>query len=300
MPGQYQKYPQFVRFSALMPTKKLAPDMNAEEARAFFPRGLFQPRGSFRFSLDALLLASFLTPARQGRGQRLLDLGAGCGVVALGMLCRYPRLEAVALDIQPELAEAAGINAARLGFADRFTSLCRDVTDPELPAGREGAFNLVLANPPYRRRASGRLPASRMRALALFEAEGGLTAFCRAAERAMAPDGRFGVVFPAKRLEELQSALHDAALTPVRPLLVRARAAGPVMLTLIEAVKSASLCRRMRSGREGACESVGPAPDTSLALHEVRGANTVFTKQALDFCPFLVCNAGTKGYCPQY
>ena len=266
------------------------PYMNAEEARAFFPRGLFQPKGSFRFSLDALLLASFLAPARQGRGERLLDLGSGCGVVALGMLCLHPGLEALGLEIQPELTEAARVNAARLGFAGRFTALCRDVADPEPPGVQAETFSLVLANPPYRQRGCGRLPASRMRLTALFETEGGPAAFCRAAERAMTRDGRFGLVFPAHRLEDLLSALTGAALRPVRLLPVRARAADSAMLVLAEAVKASLPQGLKNSGGTPGSEKSRPEFDIPLVLHEDQGAVTVFTKQALDFCPFLSCN----------
>ena len=270
------------------------PYMNAEEARAFFPRGLFQPKGSFRFSLDALLLASFLVPARQAQGERLLDLGSGCGVVALGMLCLHPCLEAVGLDIQPELAETARINAARLGFAHRFTALCRDAAEPEPPGVPAGSFSLVLANPPYRQRGRGRLPASQMRLTALFEAEGGLTAFCRAAERAMTHDGRFGVVFPASRLEDLLSALHGTGLTPVRLLPVHARAADPAMLVLAEAVKASAFRGRKNSGDASGPKTGNPAFELPLALHEDRSAAAIFTKQAFDFCPFLSCNRGNQ------
>lgn len=270
--------------------RRAMPDITPEEARAFFPRGLFQPKGSFRFSLDALLLASFLAPARHGQGERLLDLGSGCGVVALGMLRLHPGLEAVGLDIQPELAEAARINAARLGFAHRFTALCGDAAVPEPPGMQVESFSLVLANPPYRQRGRGRLPASRMRLTALFEEEGGLAAFCRAAERAITRDGRFGVVFPAHRLEDLLSALHGTGLTPVRLLPVHARAADPAMLVLAEAVKASAPPGR-KNFRDASGPKTGSPPlDTPLVLHEDRGAAVAFTKQALDFCPFLFCN----------
>jgi tRNA1Val (adenine37-N6)-methyltransferase len=262
-----------------------APGRREAAARAFFPRGLFQPEGSFRFSLDALLLASFLTPA--GPGERLLDLGSGCGVVALGMLCRYPDLEVLALDVQPELVEAARINAARLGFAGGFTALCRDVAAWQAPPD---AFTLVLANPPYRQGRRGRLPASPLRRAALFEAEDGLIAFCRAAEQAMGPDGRFGVVFPAVRLDDLLAALEQAGLFPTRLLQVRARPADPPMRVLAEAVKKHAGRTPQVCGSLRGTQSAVPAWQPPLTLYGAPEAAGALTEQALAFCPFLACN----------
>ena len=261
-----------------------------ETARAFFPRGLFQPEGSFRFSLDALLLASFLRPAGSGQGERLLDLGTGCGVVALGMLCRYPELEAVGLDMLPELVEAARLNAARLGFADRFTAFTHDLADPLPPACPPDSFSLVLANPPYRQPGRGRLPAEPLRRAALFERKGGLDDFCRAAERAMAPDGRFGLLFPAARMEELLSALAGTGLETVRLLPVHARANTPARVVLVEAVKKNFAPLREKSGRLFSSINSNTAIGAHLELYEGLGITAKLTKRALDFCPFLACN----------
>ena len=266
------------------------PGMSAEAARAFFPRGLLQPPGSFRFSLDALLLASFLAPAGKDETERLLDLGSGCGVVALGMLCRHPGLEAVGLDIRPELVEAARVNATRLGVADRFTSLCRDIAEPDSLSERAGSFSLVLANPPYRQRHRGRLPASPSRLVALFETEETLPAFCRTAARAMTSDGRFGVVFPAARREDLLSALAGAGLMAVRLLPVCARSADPPMLLLVEAVKVPSLYDYRIAEGKAETSILTVIYRTQLVLYESQSAVAKLTEQVIDFCPFLGCN----------
>ena len=177
-----------------------------ELARAFFPRGLLQPPESFRFSADALLLAAFLSPARafaikgtrrndacsintamppSARPASLLDIGTGCGVVALAMLRRFPDLTCTGVDIQLPLVLAAQENAARLGFTGRFTALHADIalwgvpapasglaSDPSpapapCSAIKAGAFDLALANPPYRKKGQGRLPGSMARSTAL-------------------------------------------------------------------------------------------------------------------------------------
>ncbi|AAS94935.1 hypothetical protein DVU_0452 [Nitratidesulfovibrio vulgaris str. Hildenborough] len=94
-------------------------------ARARFPRGLHQPAGSFRFSADALLLASFAggTAARS-----FADLGTGCGVVGLALLLGSSRLSGVGIEQDAALVNAARANAHRLGLSTRFTVHHADLT----------------------------------------------------------------------------------------------------------------------------------------------------------------------------
>jgi tRNA1Val (adenine37-N6)-methyltransferase len=247
-------------------------------ARAYFPRGLTQPRNGYRFSADALLLGCFLEPAPK---MRLLDLGTGSGAVALTMLCRSPSLYTVGVDVQSEYIAAAKENAARLGFSRAFTPLCADIRAPDLPVA-PASFDLALANPPYRQRERGRLPLNSARLLALFEQPDTLSAFCRCAGRALKPGGRFGIIFPADRREELLSQLYAADLSPVRVLYIHSHSGGSPRVALVEAIKTQQKNRP---------QSV--TDEHSLILHTtehhdgISYKNTLFSAAALAFCPFL-------------
>lgn len=245
-------------------------------ARALFPRGLSQPEGSFRFSSDALLLAAFPSLAGQ---ERVLDLGAGCGVVGLALLCRAPGLTVTGVDCQAALVAAAARNAARLGFASRYTALCTDLgaaqdTDdafggetPQAPGPQ--AFDLVTANPPYRQRHRGRLPRNRARLTALFETGTTQDDFCRAAALALRCGGRFAVIYPAAREAELTRTLARHNLTPCRVLPLAPKRSRAPELLLMESVKApAAVCVR----------------ENPLTLHDEDGA---FSDEALAFCPLL-------------
>ncbi len=251
-----------------------------QAARACFPRGLAQPAGSFRFSADALLLACFPEP---GAVTRFVDLGTGCGVAALALLCRYPRLaaagEGVGVDVQPDLAEAARHNAARLGFADRLTVRVADLLQdpPPIPAG---SCDLALANPPYRQLGKGRLPVSLSRQIALFGQEGTLEAFCAAAAHALREEGRFALIFPTARLEELLRVLEGGGLSPVRIRPVRTKQSAPVRLVLVEAVKG---------------EAAALVTESPLVLFAEKGGSSRLTEEALAFCPFLSRSQASRG-----
>lgn len=279
------------------PTMPTPAPANAPEARRLFPRGLVQPSASFRFSTEALLLAAFLMPRA---GSRILDLGTGCGVVALATLCRQPDCFATGVDIQSELVAAARANAVALGFANAFTALCADLADPALfePAVREAprsrpggtaaalssaqrvaaaSFDLVLANPPYRQGSRGRLPHSVARRIALFEEPDTLEVFCRAAFQALVPGGRFGIVYPASRFTELVAVLEHSRLFPLRALPLAPRQDAPPALVLVEALHTAPKDRPV------------PREEPPLILHEGQGPATRFSEEAVRFCPFLAC-----------
>lgn len=283
-------------------TKTTVSGRAAEEtarARAAFPRGLEQPPETFRFALDALLLTSFLRPPSGAAGlPRLLDLGCGCGVVALGMLLRWPGLSALGVDNRADLVEAAGRNAARLGLAERFTALWGDVRDPaawkaascgEAGALAEGSCDLALANPPFFLSGSGREPQSEARRAALFGPPGTLRSFCEAASRFLRPAGRLGIVFPARDQPRLSAALAAAAFAPVRALPVLSRAGQTPRLLLVEAEKKdgPAPSRRLSGDPSGngppARHALAPLLSPPLVLHEGKG----YSRAALAFCPWL-------------
>ena len=283
---------------------------NKQQARNFFPRGLYQPPGSFRFSADALLLSAFFTPVLQeldaksvhSPAPRLLDIGTGCGVVALSLLRHSDRLTATGVDVRPELVSAALRNAENLGFSSRFSALHIDISRTDTTAGIPEAsihaqeascdvaedsissrleaiprhsFTLTLANPPYRKENQGRKPATDARTTALVEKEAGLEDFCRAAAWALKPKGRFGLVFPAPRLPDLIQALSEAGFGLRRLLPLHSREEEKAKLVLVEAWMGCSH---------------DMAVEPPLVLYEGRGENTRLSDAALVFCPDLGVN----------
>ncbi len=76
---------------------------------------------------------------RAGRPARFLDIGTGCGAIAVA-LARTGT--GTATDISPAALDVARGNAARHGVADRV-----DFVEADLFA--DGAFDLVVSNPPY-------------------------------------------------------------------------------------------------------------------------------------------------------
>jgi tRNA1Val (adenine37-N6)-methyltransferase len=194
-----------------------------------------QPREGYRFSVDAVLAAHFAVPKA---GQRVLDLGCGCGVIGLVMAYRHPRISVCGLELQPDLAALAKTNIRDNGFDQRCTVQLGDIRSIATLLAPESC-DLVVTNPPYRKTATGRLNQDNQAAHARHELQGGIEDFVHAAAFAVKNRGKVVCIYPARRCNALMAALHGQRLTPKRlqPIYSYPGAAS-ACLVLIEAVKN--------------------------------------------------------------
>lgn len=130
---------------------------------------------------------------------RVADVGTGSGILAVTVACERPRARVVALDISPEALVVARDNARALGAASRVAFVVGDLL---APIG--GAFDLIVANPPYvaLRDAPGLSPDVRdfEPSVALFGGPDGFDLVSRLmveASQRLAPGGLFLMEFGA-------------------------------------------------------------------------------------------------------
>lgn len=245
-----------------------------QDNREYFPRGLVQPESGFRFSTDSLLLAKFALPGVK-KNSRGLELGSGCGVVGLGLLLDSDEVSVTGLELDPDMAAASGQNAALLGLEHIFSARqgdvagIRNIFQPE-------SFDFVLCNPPYRLPGTGRTCPDQAKTRARFETgEGaGLEEFVRAASFALKNRGKAFFVHLAEASPRLLNLLSAHRLEPKRIMFVHGRADKRACNSLVMAQKNAK---------------PGTIVDPPLIMYEQGQA---LTMRALEFCPWLKCNAG--------
>ncbi|MDY0187632.1 MAG: tRNA1(Val) (adenine(37)-N6)-methyltransferase [Syntrophus sp. (in: bacteria)] len=190
---------------------------------------VIQKKKGYRFSLDALLLASFI---RLGQDHSLLDMGTGSGVLALITAMQRPDVRAAGIDIQEGMVEMAMRSAALNGLDDRVSFKAGDIRQIRRFFDA-GSFDAVVCNPPYRKANAGRINPLGEKALARHEIRGDLRDFLEAAAYVLKPGGRFFVIYPAQRLVSLIAGMREAALEPKRFRLVHSRSdtAGTFVLS---------------------------------------------------------------------
>jgi len=192
---------------------------------------LIQPKHGYRFSIEAILLARF---ARANTRDRVLELGAGCGVVSIMIAALYRPREVVAIEIQPPLADMITRNAA-INALKSVNAINADLRQKKIAGVAPASFDLVVANPPYRAASSGRENPDHSRRMARGEGATVLMDFVAAARRYARTRGRVAFVFTARRSAELISAMRSYQLEPKRIRFVHPQIATPASVILIEA-----------------------------------------------------------------
>ena len=192
---------------------------------------LIQSAGGYRFSIDAVLLSRFVTVKR---GDVVVDLGAGCGIISLLLLLEKPAAYAIALELQETLAEQAFRNASLNGVTDRMGVLLADLRQPPF---RDPVADVVVCNPPYRRPGSGRVNPDRQRAIARHEIMASLSDILSAASAVLKPKGRLALIYPAGRLVDLLVRMRAFDVEPKRMQVVYPSMEEESKLVLVEGAR---------------------------------------------------------------
>ncbi len=197
-----------------------------------------QPALGYRVGIDPVFLAAAAPAA-----SRALDLGCGVGAAALCLAHRLSGTRVQGLELQADLARLARENAALNQLAGRIQILDGDLLRPPEELGA-GAFDLVLANPPFHAPGQATAPADQGRALGHMEGEAGLADWIRQALRLTAPGGELLVIHRPQRLGEILGLLEGrtgaivvfplwpAANRPARRVIVSAHKGSAAPTTL--------------------------------------------------------------------
>jgi tRNA1Val (adenine37-N6)-methyltransferase len=192
---------------------------------------LIQSARGYRFSIDAVLLARFVTVKP---GEVVVDLGAGCGIISLFLLLEKPAACVLALEIQETLAEQAARNAALNGVTERMRVLLGDLRQAPF---RKPVADVVVCNPPFRRSGSGRVNPNLERAIARHEILASLNDILSAASVVLKPKGRVALIYPATRLVDLVVRMRAFEFEPKRMQVVYPSMQEESKLVLVEGAR---------------------------------------------------------------
>ena len=194
---------------------------------------IFQNKRGYRFSLDSILLAHFVSLKPRTRA---IDIGCGNGIILFILAKRFPNIRYTGLEIQENLAALARKNAQINDLEDHVEIYCGDARDIKniFPAR---SFDTAIFNPPYRKLNSGRINPLQEKAIARHEIIGSLKIFLTAAKYSLKPAGTVFIIYPAKRLVELICLFRDNGIEPKRMRMVFSNSSSEAEFVLVEGKK---------------------------------------------------------------
>jgi tRNA1Val (adenine37-N6)-methyltransferase len=183
-------------------------------------------KSTMRVGTDAMLLGSWAEPAMAGK---ILEIGTGCGVLALMMAQKSAAL-IQAIDIDLPSVREAGENFRRSPWSERLTAIHVSLGDFSRERGPE--FDFIISNPPY---FSNSLK-SRYDRKNITRHDDALSGseLLQSVTRLLAPQGTFAMILPAAMAVAFTASAVPAGLYVSRRLEVRPKPVSAPNLILME------------------------------------------------------------------
>lgn len=194
---------------------------------------IIQHPEKFCFGMDAVLLSGF---AKAHRGDRVLDLCTGTGIIPILMEAKTEAAHLTGLEIQAESADMARRSVQLNGLEEKIDIMTGDVKE----AGSyfsSASFDVITCNPPYMIGRHGLVNPEAPKAIARHEILCTLEDVVRQSASLLKPGGHLYLVHRPFRLAEIITMLVQYKLEPKRMRLVYPYVDKEPNMVLIEAVR---------------------------------------------------------------
>ncbi|MGI6702010.1 MAG: tRNA1(Val) (adenine(37)-N6)-methyltransferase [Christensenellales bacterium] len=177
---------------------------------------IIQRDGYYHFTSDSVLLANL---AKIRKGARVLDIGAGSGIISILIAAKTQAGEVVGVEIQQEMADMAVRSVKLNNLEDRVKIINSDIRDARGEIEYE-SFDAVVTNPPYLKVSSGEMSGAPNIDISRRELNITLEEIIFYGARYLKFGGSFSMVHKAERLGEIIYIMTEHSLIPKRLILV--------------------------------------------------------------------------------
>lgn len=190
---------------------------------------LYQPDGGYCYNSDSILLYGFIT--RFAPRGRVLDVGAGSGIVGLLIGRDFPEITLEAVEKQPLYAEFARRNAQinKIGYTLHEGDF--------LELGNHGSYDWIVSNPPFYHENVSRSENPLLHQ-ARYNVHLPIEPFMTKISKLLKSNGEAAICYDAGQSVQLFSACERSGLRVVDVQFVHSKADRPSTLVMIHLKKN--------------------------------------------------------------
>lgn len=190
-------------------------------------------RSAMKVGVDGVLVGCWTDVSEAGT---ILDVGTGCGLIALIMAQRQPGALITAVDIDLPSAEEAAHNFAASPWNERLKlihgSFSKDLYDNSDDCDNNLKFDLIISNPPYFN--SGITQVNTPRERARHQGELSPASLLNDSISLLNVGGSVAIVIPADYSAVIEDIACSLGYTLTRKCLVRGHAGAPFKRVLLQ------------------------------------------------------------------
>jgi len=190
---------------------------------------LYQPDSGYCYNSDSILLYGFITQFNP-KG-KLLDVGAGCGIVGLLVARDFPSLTLESVEKQSIYAEFARRNAQINGIGYTLHE------GNFLELGSHGTYDWIVSNPPFYHEGSAR-SENEMLHQARYNVHLPIAPFITKISKLLKSNGEAIICYDARQFVQLGSAFESAGLRVVDVQFVHSKSDRPSTLVMVHVKKN--------------------------------------------------------------
>ena len=197
---------------------------------------VIQDKKKFCFGIDAVLLSDF---AIAKKGEHVLDIGTGTGVIPILMTAKSEAQSYTAIDIQLESVEMS-TRSVKLNKLEHLIDVVQCDIKEALTKFKPASFDVITTNPPYVKSGGGLLNETSPKAIARHEISCTLLDIVAMSAKLLKTNGRIYMVHRPYRLADILVTMREYNIEPKLIRFVHSNATKEPSLLLIEGVKNAN------------------------------------------------------------
>lgn len=195
---------------------------------------IIQDENQFCFSVDAVLLAHFITLKKNAK---VVDLGTGTGIIPLLLSARGFN-DIVGIELNVHTADMAKRSFELNKLSDKLKVLNIDLKEA-IDYLKPNSFDIVTCNPPYWIVGQGKTNPNQNIAMARHEITVTLEEIIKTARRLLKYHGRFSMIHLPERLVEIITIMEKYKIEPKRLQIVQPFINKKPNLIMIEGIVGA-------------------------------------------------------------